>query len=705
MSINTILGNALSGLNASQAGLRQTSNNIANVNTSGYARTTAPAIARQVAGQSLGVTQAEVQRITDRFLLGASLSASSDAAASQAIFNVLDRIQAQFGAPGDPNSVFSRLNTTFSDIGIAAQDPASSVRRLEAINSINSLFAEFSRLGREIQVTTSEVQQQINSDITRVNQLISEIQDLNIDVARGQLSGDATGAQNRQAALLDELGQLIDIRVNRNELGTAQIRTQDGVLLLGAFAHTLQPSTGANGSYSRITATSPSGSVIDLQAHISGGSLYGLLTTRDTELAELALELSEFAAGTADALNQAHAEATSVPQPSLLTGRNTGLIASDTLNLSGAAVIALTDVDGNLLRRIDINFNSNILAVDGGAAQPVGTTIGSLTAALDAAFGPTATVTFLNGSLVLNTNSTDGIGFLQDPLNPTDRAGRSFAGFFGINELVTSAKPSFFDTGISAADPHGFPAGQTLEFSIAPNNGRTATDITVTIGGANFTDILASLNNPTTGLGRFANFALDANGRLISTPVPGAEGYKIDLRTDNTLRTGTNSSFSQIFGLGDQVLKARTSAFSVRADIANNPSLLALGQLDVGATTVVGDFVAGIGDGRGGFRIQQALETARNFQSAGSLSATTSSLTEFAGRFAVTTGSRAANAERAANASLSLSAEADFRRANIEGVNIDEELAALTLFQQSYNAAARLIQTARELNDILLRLI
>ncbi|VAV87270.1 Flagellar hook-associated protein FlgK, partial [hydrothermal vent metagenome] len=115
MSINSILGNALSGLNASQNALRQTANNIANVNTQGYARTTAPAVARNIAGQSLGVSQADVTRITDRFLLSASLNASSDAASSQIRANTLDRIQAQFGTPGDAGSVFSRLNQVFSN--------------------------------------------------------------------------------------------------------------------------------------------------------------------------------------------------------------------------------------------------------------------------------------------------------------------------------------------------------------------------------------------------------------------------------------------------------------------------------------------------------------------------------------------------------------------------------------------------------------
>lgn len=709
MSISAILGTALSGLTASQAGLRQTSNNIANVNTDGYARTSAPVISRNVAGQGLGVSQSEVIRITDQFLLSASLSASSGAASWQIQSDVLDRVQAQFGSLDDPGSVFSKLNEAFSDIGIAAQDPVSSVRRMQAVGSVRSLFDEFTRLDREIRSSRSEVQQQINLSIDRVNQLIGEIGKLNADITRGRLQGDSTGGENRQAAMIDELSELIDVRVERGDLGAATIRTQDGVLLLGKFALTVENSAGSNGvpgaGYSRISATLPSGVSVDLQSHISGGSIHGLLELRDTQLAQMSAELAEFASATADALNQAHANAIAVPPPSAITGRNTGLIATDSLNFTGATTLALVDTNGLLARRVDVNFDAGTLSVDGGSDLALGTTIGSLTTALNSAFDTMATVSFATGSLSLTSANSNGFGFLQDSVNPSARAGRSFAAFFGVNDVLTNANPTQFDTGISSTDAHGFTTGQTLNYQISAADGRPASEITVSISGSTIGDVLNALNNTSTGLGRFATYSLGNNGQLISSPVTGAEGYQVKLTADTTSRTGSGLSFSQIFGASEAVVNGRTNGFSVRADILRNPNLLALGKLELSSTTAIGDFVAGTGDGRGGFIIQQALEANRSFQTAGSLSATSSSLTDFSGRFAVVTGSRAAIADREAVTARNLSTEADLRRANVEGVNIDEEMANMTLFQQSYNAAARLIQAARELNETLLNMV
>ncbi|MCH8685480.1 flagellar basal body rod C-terminal domain-containing protein [Pedomonas mirosovicensis] len=45
------------------------------------------------------------------------------------------------------------------------------------------------------------------------------------------------------------------------------------------------------------------------------------------------------------------------------------------------------------------------------------------------------------------------------------------------------------------------------------------------------------------------------------------------------------------------------------------------------------------------------------------------------------------------------------RRDDYSGVNLDEELSNMIVFQNSYNAAARLITTAKEMYDTLLAVV
>jgi len=100
MSVNAILGSALSGLQASQAGMRTTSSNIANVNTPGYAREVVNISSQSVGGMGVGVNIDGVRRVTDAFLVAASLSATSRATAADIRLELLDRTQSAFGEIG-----------------------------------------------------------------------------------------------------------------------------------------------------------------------------------------------------------------------------------------------------------------------------------------------------------------------------------------------------------------------------------------------------------------------------------------------------------------------------------------------------------------------------------------------------------------------------------------------------------------------------
>ena len=78
---------------------------------------------------------------------------------------------------------------------------------------------------------------------------------------------------------------------------------------------------------------------------------------------------------------------------------------------------------------------------------------------------------------------------------------------------------------------------------------------------------------------------------------------------------------------------------------------------------------------------------------------------DYAARIAGTIGSRAARAESEAGSAVTLRETAAQKRADVEGVSLDEELAAMTLYQQSYNAAARMLQAAKEMTDTLMNIV
>src|ERR1700761_5214195 len=99
MSLNDILGSAMSGLAASQAGLGAVSNNVANVNTPGYARQRVTVSTNVAAGRTGGVTVSEPERVADRFLEGTVYRRGGDAGQAEIFSNYLDQLQDFLGAP------------------------------------------------------------------------------------------------------------------------------------------------------------------------------------------------------------------------------------------------------------------------------------------------------------------------------------------------------------------------------------------------------------------------------------------------------------------------------------------------------------------------------------------------------------------------------------------------------------------------------
>jgi flagellar hook-associated protein 1 FlgK len=138
----------------------------------------------------------------------------------------------------------------------------------------------------------------------------------------------------------------------------------------------------------------------------------------------------------------------------------------------------------------------------------------------------------------------------------------------------------------------------------------------------------------------------------------------------------------------------------VRPAIAADGAAIALAKFNFGAT--VGQTGLSLGDGRGAFALAQAGETAIRFDRAGEMAAMSTSLSSYAAQLGGAIGRRAALADERKDGAEIVFKEAAARRSSVEGVNLDEELIQLTVYQQAFNASARLITAAKEMYDVLL---
>ncbi len=176
--------------------------------------------------------------------------------------------------------------------------------------------------------------------------------------------------------------------------------------------------------------------------------------------------------------------------------------------------------------------------------------------------------------------------------------------------------------------------------------------------------------------------------------------------SDNTVNSAGGPNMTQLLGIGWTTQAARTSSYSIRADIAANPSLLSLSQLDLsqnpGPTALS---ALAVGDGRGAVAIANSGSNNITFSAAGQLKGSVNSISGYASELAGQIGSMASNASNSNDSAQALVTQTTAQRSASEGVNLDNELVNLTTFQQSYNACARLIQASKDMYDTLLQIL
>jgi flagellar hook-associated protein 1 len=119
-------------------------------------------------------------------------------------------------------------------------------------------------------------------------------------------------------------------------------------------------------------------------------------------------------------------------------------------------------------------------------------------------------------------------------------------------------------------------------------------------------------------------------------------------------------------------------------------------------TAAIGQRVIEAGDNRGSAALVAARDTVRGFPAAGVLTAQSTTLAVYAARLGGEAGRLSADAERGAKGAQAVATASADRRAQIEGVSLDDELLKMTTFQNAYAASARVIQAATEMLDVLM---
>jgi flagellar hook-associated protein 1 FlgK len=319
MSLGSALATAMSGLRANQAALSIVSSNIANAQTPGYVAQSINQIETLTGDIGASVSVTGVNRELNQYIQTQLRSETSGGAYADQMANVLTQLQSVYGTPGQAGS----LETAYSNFTTAVQalstTSGSSSSQITAVTAAQNLAQQLNATTQGIQTLRTNAEQDIGISVDQANAAMTKIAQLNTQL-QGMNPTDPTAAtlMDQRDQAINQLSQLMDIRVSNTGNNQTSVYTSNGVELVGTQASTLSfnsqgtlnansqwSSNPANSSAGTITIKLANGATMDMIANnsISSGQIAADLTLRDKTLVQAQTQVDQMAASISSALS------------------------------------------------------------------------------------------------------------------------------------------------------------------------------------------------------------------------------------------------------------------------------------------------------------------------------------------------------------------------------------------------------------------
>lgn len=719
MSLALSLSAAIAGLQAAQNGLDITAQNVANVNTEGYTRKEHNQISWVVDGNPAGVKSLAFSRVVDESLilgLRSEVGSTEELAAKQ---TYMLRITDLFGSPSDNNSIshkVSDLKTAFDELATNVNNIAS---QSNAVNAALDIATQFREMSTFIQEQRSGTETRIDKIVDRMNVLLEQVDTLNNQISRidtvGIDSADDYKDQRDQALL--ELSGYIDIKTFTRETGEVVVMTQNGTPLLTTEASEVSYAAGGNNSaWTSYDGGSISGiyaAGIDITNQIKSGELKGLIDLRDDILPNMQAELDELAYVMREQLNQIHNSGTSYPNMTYsMTGDRTFMdSANQSVRIAdGDVKLVVTDANGEQV--------SSASLLSGLGMPAAGESIDSLAARMQtwlrSASGPNLTNATVavdsNGQLDIDLHSTDYslsfrdesstdkgsdhtdalLEFDVDGDGTFDTEHTGFSNFFGLNNLFDdSAKSWIYDSQqIGKSTNLGVTTTATLSFS--DEDGLKFGSINV-VKNDTLYDIAEKINENDALNSRITASVIEENGQY-RLRVMHLDSQEMAITED------TGTGLLDRLGMG-RAYTAVSTNLTVDTDIADSPTMVSRGAVQYDETS--GEYYLSSADNETAIAMSGIFDAAITFKGSGTLAGGDYTIIDFATSFVSDVAEEAESISTLYSYQAGITEELSQRNAEISGVNLDEEMARIMVYENAYAASARILTATEKLFDIL----
>jgi flagellar hook-associated protein 1 FlgK len=308
-SINSAFLIMTQGLDADQAALNVTANNVANANTPGYTRETpdwrqnAPIDINGVSiGQGVTETGATSQR--DRVLEERLNQQNQLASASGVRLTALSTVQSLFtpdsgtasGAAGD---IGSDLTGFFDSFASLEANPTDNALRQDVLSTASTLAGDISNAAASVNTQRAALDQEAAGVASQVNSLTSDLAQLNLQIQSTSPHADAGTLEDQRQQDLSQLSQLIGVNQVTTENNGLSITTASGQLLVSEG----QSFRLTTGTVNGVTNFFADGANVTAQLTAGGGQLGGYLQARDQDIPSVLNSLDQLAYGVSTQVN------------------------------------------------------------------------------------------------------------------------------------------------------------------------------------------------------------------------------------------------------------------------------------------------------------------------------------------------------------------------------------------------------------------
>ncbi len=652
---SNLLNIGLSGLNAAQWGINTTGQNISNQATAGYS--VERPVFSETDGQYTssgylpsGVTTVTVQRQYSQYLSDQLNSANTTNSALSSYSSLVATLNNYVGSP--TAGIGSAISTYFTGLQGVANNAADTATRQTAISDGQTLANQIQSAGAQFDALRTQVNSQLQTSVTQVNALTSQIAQLNQQIAVASSGGQAPNQllDSRDQAVAS-LSQLVGVQVTQSS-GSYTVTIGNGQpLVVGNNAYTMTTVASASDPSElslavQSSSTGNSTPQVLADASVTGGSIGGALQFRTQTLDPAEAQLGAIAVSFAAQTNAQNAlgidlngnvggNLFTVPTPQTISNTNNTGSATVTADFADATQPPTSDMT--------LSYDGSTYTLKNKTTGDVVGTASSLPATL--------------GGLKLSATGTMKAGD-SFTIEPTRNALDNFT------VATTSA------SAIAAASPVQAAAAST-------NTGAgKITQGTVTAG--------YQMPSTTTTLTYNASTKTLSGFPAGTTVTIGSSTYAI---TGSTTAVPYDSSTGAAMTISSTTQPAPSG-------VMNNVSVTLSG------TPADGDsFTIATGGASNDGRNAQLLS---GLASSKAIDGGTSTLTSAYSSYVNNVGNTAARLSAASSAQAGVVSQITTQQQSVSGVNENEEAANLVQYQQMYQANAKVIQTASTLFSTLL---